>query len=1132
MRFDCKGSRPLTIRESAYAASLVSRLNSLALNVEMKRAEAGSDTGKPDDGTQPMSDDNPAREAGEKKPKTIDEERMMKDARIAKEEMKQLEEETRAEVLAAMELENTGNALDLTDDAIVTKMFNQIQKCVKVGSLARKGAAGEQLKQKLNPDGETIPLAPVDKTALIIPFQSWEYLGLLTPQSTKEARAVYADMEINFAHGGKVFERVYDPSAERYKFSTDAEYEEAVEKADAAAEARGMKVGERPFSYGQAPLEQGRDMTPEEHKDDLRRNGLYVFGMENSEERGGAVTIGLNALEKQSRRLGLPVFGHGSFLMRSHYPESMERNKRTVVVNGESEEVDIPGPPSDPDSLKMYNKANKRKMEAGRLWYKLFYDQEIEVQKLSLVLSGVATMEDAGDEARKEGVDREDKGQGFNLGVSEEDFDEQERKARESGNQEALAEVLSKRKQKQDAEEELAGLDQERRKRAEGITKEAREADQEAATGDPMVLAITEQGSRGGLFPGRVTPEYTQVQLDTKVGVVQKFEWMLKDPAEAEKKIIPGQEYQKIQIEDDQTWPLVKIGRTESWFKWSFDVKKRNIVAYTIIKHYFKNDLGNVSEWSDEQFPVDLLEKLGLQDSPETRLEVWDMIETTFNDVVDACPPWAQAYLSEELVDDDDTKQADFESATALEGTIASSGALEASKLKERVRLLGNDRDYASLMWHAYPSDDVEIMNKLDEHGNRNTNWAHEQLLRSVINLDSSEKENQIKEMRKSGQYVQSSYYWIGNYIDTVPSSPGSESSLMEVTIPGPRWMDRSEVIVGSSEAADVYQHWFIEHYQSKGVGNVGQLCTCVNMWTYASHTQHPYYVHAQGRGGVIQSVENKGVSGTNVSPLVFNVLTFHTLVHSNAEALEADRQAGICNDAGRLIVKVPGDNIWPFVYRGDDVRGDFRYGDRVVLIPPQKGNNPALIKAKKTAFEKLAERTGGVGIDMAIVQQIWYLPNDEKRTMLAKLDETKDKVLIAKLKKTSHITAVLWDQEVGYKNTTRNPDYMYYPDNKNTEALIYRSPHAVPDAFAETVVNLTKRAPATVTAPAEFFGPKFMDEEIDVEDESSTNKDYDKLGAENLERERILFQQRKAAKEALNQARKSKQAAASSSGL
>ena len=63
-----------------------------------------------------------------------------------------------------------------------------------------------------------------------------------------------------------------------------------------------------------------------------------------------------------------------------------------------------------------------------------------------------------------------------------------------------------------------------------------------------------------------------------------------------------------------------------------------------------------------------------------------------------------------------------------------------------------------------------------------------------------------------------------------------------------PRWMDRSEVVVGTDYAAHMYKQWFIEHWQKKGIGNEGQLCTCVNMWKYADKTSSfPGYVNAQG---------------------------------------------------------------------------------------------------------------------------------------------------------------------------------------------------------------------------------------------------------------------------------------------
>ena len=199
------------------------------------------------------------------------------------------------------------------------------------------------------------------------------------------------------------------------------------------------------------------------------------------------------------------------------------------------------------------------------------------------------------------------------------------------------------------------------------------------------------------------------------------------------------------------------------------------------------------------------------------------MIETTFSNLVDSCPPWAQAYLSDELIDDQDAMDQDEKEAEKLIGdAIFSENDVSRRKLLERARLLSSvkDREFSSIRWHAYPTSNEEARNKIDEkQGVLKTNWAHEQLLKSVYDLTTDGPTG-------------NNHYWIG----------GKKKKL------GPRWMDRSEVVVGTDHAAHMYKQWFIEHWEQKGIGNEGQLCTCVNMWKYADKTSSfPGYVNAQG---------------------------------------------------------------------------------------------------------------------------------------------------------------------------------------------------------------------------------------------------------------------------------------------
>ena len=66
-------------------------------------------------------------------------------------------------------------------------MFNQIQKCTNIGTAIFH---------------DNIKMAPVDRTALVIPFNVWRDFGLIKPSSESRDRDAYAEMEINFAYGG------------------------------------------------------------------------------------------------------------------------------------------------------------------------------------------------------------------------------------------------------------------------------------------------------------------------------------------------------------------------------------------------------------------------------------------------------------------------------------------------------------------------------------------------------------------------------------------------------------------------------------------------------------------------------------------------------------------------------------------------------------------------------------------------------------------------------------------------------------------------------------------------------------------------------------------------------------------
>eukprot|EP00966_Prymnesium_polylepis_P015857 366341-Prymnesium_polylepis.1 len=489
----------------------------------------------------------------------------------------------------------------------------------------------------------------------------------------------------------------------------------------------------------------------------------------------------------------------------------------------------------------------------------------------------------------------------------------------------------------------------------------------------------------------------------------------------------------QIQQVGNYTWPLVKIGRSESWLNWlagteqaadtnvggfGDSIKLRNKTCFSVLHSFFGSDIGSDEPWDDEHFPVGLLGES--DDTPENRAEIWRLIEIVIGDICDACPAWAQAYLSVELVDDPKLEEEDAASVASLRESLPDAEREEQFRILRQIELLEVEaesaREVASVVWNGYHTKDNDIRDELDKHGNRACTWAHEQLLRCVTRV------------RVTGRKPADEYR-IGPYIDpvnpkrekrmdngTVEKDTDGKAIMEDNLVQGLRGVDRSEVRIGYEGTSDYYECWHTEIYLELGVGNVGQLCCLPMMYDYYEAEAVAWYLNAQGRPGKIVRITENPEKGNNLSPFLYRVHVDFFVTHSTAAELQADIRNQVCTKEKRLIVDVPGDMIWPFSFRFP-----LRYGDQTVLDKEKKSDD---------AYSALLTEFSG---DLALTDYKWFAKQEDlaKRGLLEKSNTNSDAINI-KIGIRGYVYFVKWDTKngggilKGTSYTAREPQYMY----------------------------------------------------------------------------------------------------------
>ena len=160
--------------------------------------------------------------------------------------------------------------------------------------------------------------------------------------------------------------------------------------------------------------------------------------------------------------------------------------------------------------------------------------------------------------------------------------------------------------------------------------------------------------------------------------------------------------------------------------------------------------------------------------------------------------------------------------------------------------------------------------------------------------------------------------------------------------------------------------------------------------------------------GGIIDSIEaiqpddTKKNHPEHISSELFKVITFHEINHSTPEARSKDIDAGVCNEENKLIVKVPGDHIWPLAYRTA-----LRYGDRVTLgLKPEDAKD----KAKKDNLDAMIKLVGNN--HLAVIDKIWYMKKEARENKMQTLERGGDEY--TKLRRMGWIDSVKWSTDKG----------------------------------------------------------------------------------------------------------------------
>lgn len=361
----------------------------------------------------------------------------------------------------------------------------------------------------------------------------------ITEENTPSVEAM-PDFRANLFLGDK------QQDADDRRRAVEKQYREEAEKLRKLEENKGkiiddlLLIGQRPYSYGIAPIPR-----PDEDKNILRQH-LYsysfacdAFHSGTANQGDGLVVFSADALLDQRRQRGLPHFMKGHFLRRCKRPQGLTLDPDT-------------GRPKGEESLKKHGDWAEYCMEVGRLWWKLFHDQEYEVQKASLIYSGV-----------------EDQTTISELEAATADEQAQIDEMNEEDNTRAVT-VRDGAPASTDEETDAQRISRLR-------TEEREIMNRRDKLGEDYILAVTEYGNRGALleggdiFPRRLN---RKVKKDIKTVDGDDEEFTDADDSDEDIEMIDEREAKKVELEEfviddsDETkqlpeWKLARDGRVK-----------------------------------------------------------------------------------------------------------------------------------------------------------------------------------------------------------------------------------------------------------------------------------------------------------------------------------------------------------------------------------------------------------------------------------------------------------------------------------------------------------------------------------------------------------------------------------------
>ena len=438
------------------------------------------------------------------------------------------------------------------------------------------------------------------------------------------------------------------------------------------------------------------------------------------------------------------------------------------------------------------------------------------------------------------------------------------------------------------------------------------------------------------------------------------------------------------------TWPLTKIARTPEWFEWAHRIEPfevpvddkdpdgpkeekeyaikgipfKNRLHFTILEQMFGSDgsldtgdtfIYKTRFMNDSDLPE--LLKADVAVGRITSAQAWNQVADVLLQLASSCPFWAQGYLSCRLVEHHPSNPPmdRFDWMTEEDAAIAADAwaamaRLQPQKTQLEAEVKENPRDQGrqraldaikkehnlyqmkyydlydkhsdgNVMWHAYPTDILSEQVKIKPSFDCGDTWAKEQLLRSIVTVEV------INSAGKKLRPFNAEDYNVRNDDDT-----------LRYKYSAPRDFDRDTLEVGETSenaafglnTAKVYQQWYMQIFLNNDPGSRAHMfVTLYNMESYAT-SNTPWYVHAQGRGGIILKVQNLTDAATKTPAFPIANFKIETQFQVSEEMVAANIPGLEVGRDRRMIVTVPPSNVWPL-----DYTQSLRYGDIVTVSIP-----------------------------------------------------------------------------------------------------------------------------------------------------------------------------------------------------